>query len=268
LIHCSIGQALGAGWPGPLWIELDGQGDAPGAGAERLLGQIDRGAGECGLAAVVAAPRAMIDAVAAQLSSPAIEILIAPSAGERAAAAAMLTSFAARGPAAWDTARDVDSSRLRQLSDEVARIAATLARLSGEAGDGLSGDPLRDGLRAADDSDAPSVGADTVRAAIRARRLRERYFDSQLFADPAWDMLLDLFAAEIAQSRVPVSSLCIAAAVPPTTALRWIKAMTQSKLFVRRADPRDGRRIFVELAPATSLAMRRYFAALDGTVAA
>jgi DNA-binding MarR family transcriptional regulator len=98
-----------------------------------------------------------------------------------------------------------------------------------------------------------------VRQVIRARRLRSRYFDEEMFADPAWDMLLDLLQAEIAQHRVPVSSLCIAAAVPATTALRWIKTMTDAGLFRRRADPHDGRRIFVELAPQASDALRRYF---------
>jgi hypothetical protein len=101
---------------------------------------------------------------------------------------------------------------------------------------------------------------ETVRAVIRARRLRARYFPEELFADPAWDMLLDLLQAELSHLRVPVSSLCIAAAVPATTALRWLKTMVQEKLFVRRADPHDGRRVFVELAPDTSYALRRYFA--------
>ena len=90
--------------------------------------------------------------------------------------------------------------------------------------------------------------------------MRSRYFDEEMFADPAWDMLLDLLQAEIAQLRVPVSSLCIAAAVPATTALRWLKTMTRQGLFVRRADPHDGRRVVVELAPDTSLALRRYCA--------
>jgi DNA-binding MarR family transcriptional regulator len=106
----------------------------------------------------------------------------------------------------------------------------------------------------------PQVSAETVRAVIRARRLRTRYFAGDLFADPAWDMLLDLLQAEIAQLRVPVSSLCIAAAVPATTALRWLKTMVQEGLFVRRADPHDGRRVFVELAPDASRALRSYFA--------
>ena len=110
--------------------------------------------------------------------------------------------------------------------------------------------------------DAPAVSPETVRSVIRARRLRARYFAEDLFADPAWDMLLDLLQAEIAHLRVPVSSLCIAAAVPATTALRWLKTMVTKGLFVRRADPHDGRRVFVELAPETSRALRNYFAEL------
>jgi DNA-binding MarR family transcriptional regulator len=133
------------------------------------------------------------------------------------------------------------------------RIASTLARLSS----GPGAPAIKPGAVA---GQAPDVDAEAVRAVIRARRLRSRYFSEELFADPAWDMLLDLLQAEIAQLRVPVSSLCIAAAVPATTALRWIKTMTEQGLFVRRADPHDGRRVFVELAPAASDAMRRYFA--------
>ena len=95
---------------------------------------------------------------------------------------------------------------------------------------------------------------------LRARRLRTRYFPEELFADPAWDMLLDLLQAEISHLPVPVSSLCIAAAVPATTALRWLKTLVQQGVFIRRPDQRDGRRVFVELAPEASNALRRYFA--------
>ena len=115
-------------------------------------------------------------------------------------------------------------------------------------------------MPAAPVGDVPKVSADMVRQVIRARRLRSRFFEEDLFADPAWDMLLDLLQAEIAQLRVPVSSLCIAAAVPATTALRWLKTMTDKGIFTRRADPHDGRRVFVELSRDASVAMRRYFA--------
>ena len=97
---------------------------------------------------------------------------------------------------------------------------------------------------------------------LRARRLRDRFLGKGLFEDPAWDMLLDLYASRLEGRRVSVSSLCIAAAVPPTTALRWIKMLTDAGLFVRRADPTDGRRVFVELGADAAAAMRGYLRAV------
>ena len=138
------------------------------------------------------------------------------------------------------------------------RIAATLARLSTDP----DATPKTVERPVSPSGEVPAVRGEVVRDVIRARRLRARFFQEELFADPAWDMLLDLLQAELAQHRVPVSSLCIAATVPATTALRWIKSMTDSGLFVRRADPHDGRRVFVELSPGASAAMRAYFADL------
>ncbi|NJS14197.1 MAG: MATE family efflux transporter [Sphingopyxis sp.] len=102
-----------------------------------------------------------------------------------------------------------------------------------------------------------------VRRVLRQRRAREQFFPADMFADPAWDMLLDLYAAQLEGQPVAVSSLCIAAAVPATTALRWIKTMTDTGLFERQADPRDGRRIFIGLSAQAAQAMERYFAALE-----
>ena len=201
---------------------------------------------------IAAAPIQLVDLVAARLTGRATDILVDPDDAQRAAALAVALAGAAQDKGVQDVGKD-NAARLRQLSDEMGRIAATLARLS--AGPGSPAIKPSEAKQA-----APDVDADTVRAVIRARRLRSRYFSEELFADPAWDMLLDLLQAEIAQLRVPVSSLCIAAAVPATTALRWIKTMTEQGLFVRRADPHDGRRVFVELAPSASDAMRRYFA--------
>ena len=154
-----------------------------------------------------------------------------------------------------------DPSAAKSAPSVTATLENGHARLS--AGPGSS-PPVLQQVSAAD---LPSLSAETVRAVIRARRLRSRYFPEEMFADPAWDMLLDLLQAEIAQLRVPVSSLCIAAAVPATTALRWLKTMVSQGLFVRRADPHDGRRVFVELAPQASEALRRYFGEV-GQVAA
>ena len=147
------------------------------------------------------------------------------------------------------------SVRLQQLSDEVSRIAATLSHLS--AGP----------QRAPDDATelkgtVAAVSPEVVKNVIKARRLRDRYFEPELFADPAWDILLELLHAELSQYRVSVSSLCIAAHVPATTALRWITTLTDTGLLRRRQDPSDARRVFIELTPRASDNLHRYFASL------
>lgn len=118
--------------------------------------------------------------------------------------------------------------------------------------------PLRHVESAAYLEGGPS--AQQVRSLIRARHARANHFSSDLFADPAWDILLDLMAARLEGKAVSVSSLCIAAAVPLTTALRWIKTMTDGGLLERKADPTDGRRIFIDLSERAMAAMQAYFA--------
>jgi DNA-binding MarR family transcriptional regulator len=234
-----------------IWIELDGDG---GAAMDDLLSLVARDALNERYGAVVSIARSLIDPAVAILGESPVQLLIEPDAAERAAAFALATSQFALPLSANDIASDQNAERLRQLSDEVGRIASTLARLS--TGPSIAAPPVYKTVGTGD----VSVSAEAIRSIIRARRLRARFFREDLFADPAWDMLLDLLQAEISHLRVPVSSLCIAAAVPATTALRWLKTMVQEGLFVRRADPHDGRRVFVELAPDASRALRSYFA--------
>ena len=244
---------------GLVWLECGPDAAIP---SDALLDRLARLA-ESGEAAVVAsAPSSMIDLLFARLDHGSVQILIDADDVLRAGALSLALADMKRSSRVSDIGRD-NAVRLRQLSDEMGRIATTLARLS--AAPDETGPAV---LRLIDPpADAPPLSVDIVRSAIRARRLRARFFTEDLFADPAWDMLLDLLQAELAQHRVPVSSLCIAAAVPATTALRWVKSMTDSGLFVRRADPHDGRRVFVELSPAASAAMRAYFAELGKAVA-
>ena len=98
-----------------------------------------------------------------------------------------------------------------------------------------------------------------VRAILKLRRNRDRFFDEGLFADPAWDILLELYAASLGQQRVSVTSLCVGAAVPATTALRWIGLIEKRGMIVRSADPFDNRRVFLSLSDKGFDAMSRYF---------
>ena len=234
-----------------LWVELDRDG---GQAMDELLTKVSTSAADGRYAAVISATSALLDPLSAFLGSADVDVIIDGEDSDRAAALALVPARLGTSFVLNDIASDNNAERLRQLSEEVSRIASTLARLS--TGPGA---PVRK-LEPVVGADVPPLSADTVRSVIRARRLRARYFREDLFADPAWDMLLDLLQAEIAQLRVPVSSLCIAASVPATTALRWLKTMVSQGIFVRRADPHDGRRVFVELAPEASQALRRYFA--------
>jgi hypothetical protein len=81
-----------------------------------------------------------------------------------------------------------------------------------------------------------------------ARRAIDKIFGLSGFAvSPAWDMMLDLFQARSRQEKVSVSSACIGAACPPTTALRWLVLLEDMQLIVRVPDENDRRRVIVEL---------------------
>lgn len=171
----------------------------------------------------------------------------------------------------YDRDREVEFGSLHRISDELVEFARTLARMADtKRTSGVSDMPVSfrpapvGGFQAfpttANDT-SQIIGSKMLRDIIKARRLRDRFFAAELFADPAWDILLDLKAAAADGQKVSVSSLCIAAAVPPTTALRWITAMTESGMLVRQQDPDDARRVFIDLSDDTNAKLDDYFAA-------
>ena len=106
------------------------------------------------------------------------------------------------------------------------------------------------------------ISPSRLRLMIKARRARETMLGDKLFADPAWDMLLEAYWAELMQRRLSVSGLCRGAAVPPTTALRWIQKLEQEEWLVRRDDPVDARRSWIELTPQGSARLALYFSTI------
>lgn len=199
---------------------------------------------------------AAIDAVASPMLDIGAILLCDATIAEQAAALAR--ALIPAGARLHDASREREAERLRLLNEEVARFAEVLSQLTAEQ-PGTVRDRDRD-FRAEPVAE-PDPDPRAVRATIRARRLRDQHFPSELFADPAWDMLLDLYAARLEGRRVSVSSLCIAAAVPPTTALRWIGTMHDANLFGREPDPTDKRRAHITLTERAAAAMRGYFAA-------
>ncbi len=97
-----------------------------------------------------------------------------------------------------------------------------------------------------------------ARRMVRERLRRARFFKSDLFADPAWDMMLDIFIAEAEGRETPVMNLCLSSQVPETTTLRWVKTLEQAGIFVRQKDEHDQRRVLVRLSPPAALALASY----------
>lgn len=83
----------------------------------------------------------------------------------------------------------------------------------------------------------------------RQRRRRNAIFaeDADLFGEPTWDVLLDLFAAHQDGRPISISSACIAADVAPTTALRQLTRLQTRGLIQRHGDTRDRRRHYLQL---------------------
>jgi hypothetical protein len=110
---------------------------------------------------------------------------------------------------------------------------------------------------------APALAPDYAELAKNAyamRRTRDAIFGaSELFGEPAWDILLDLFIAHTENKPVSVSSACIGSAAPPTTGLRWLGVLTENEMIVREHDPEDQRRVLVRLSDKAIEAMEQYF---------
>lgn len=134
---------------------------------------------------------------------------------------------------------------------EVSRSSASITRLR----------PPGERLPSRSAPTPSAVSAQSVTAArrmIRERRRRAQFFRGDLFADPAWDMMLDIFLAEAEGRETPVMNLCLSSQVPETTTLRWVKTLEHEGIFVRQKDDHDQRRVLVRLSPAAAGAMASY----------
>lgn len=251
----------------------------PGGASLAALARLDMRAAQSGARLIVATSLDALEDIFACLDQSRPQILVAPTRAERLVALGRAMAKAP-GSAVRELSDDGRLVLLR-LSEQVEQLAERLDRLSGAETPGapaafrFESPSSSFAAKAADDSGRlvrvtrPSLpDPRLVRRIIRQRQLRSRFFDGELFADPAWDMLLDLTAARAEHQRVSITSLCIASGVPPTTALRWIGQMTEAGLFQRVEDEADRRRAFITLTERSADAMARYFVDVGAGAAA
>lgn len=101
-----------------------------------------------------------------------------------------------------------------------------------------------------------------AQAWIAARKARDEVLDAALFANPAWDILLDLYLSHAQKRGVCVSDVCLASSAPSSTVMRWIVTLEHRGLVERAPDPRDKRRTMLCLSPEGVTKME---AALDAS---
>lgn len=127
---------------------------------------------------------------------------------------------------------------IRLRMEELAILNAAAARAPVSKSTGIS-DETREQARLA------RVEATRL---LKLRRQRERVLGTKLFADPAWNMLLDLFVRRVDEHVTGVSSACIASGVPATTALRHIAILIEKGLVIKNPSPTDQRVQYVTLS--------------------
>lgn len=114
---------------------------------------------------------------------------------------------------------------------------------------------------ASEDDGLALRNAETV---MRRRILRKQLLgNADLFGEPAWDMLIDLFIHQSRGQPLSMSALCITAAIPTSSAMKLIQRLCDAGIVDRSPDAFDGRRSLVSLTPDVAHRLRAYFA--EGT---
>jgi len=95
---------------------------------------------------------------------------------------------------------------------------------------------------------------------LALRRARSEILGEGLFSDPAWDMLLQLFAAKLRGSDVSLTDLVTD--VPDSTRARWAGLLQERGLITCRADALIPSVLWIELSARGSMKMSELLCSL------
>jgi hypothetical protein len=109
------------------------------------------------------------------------------------------------------------------------------------------------------------ITAPLIRTILRIRRLRADFLPAAA-GDPAWTMVLELYAAQLECRPVHQAHLIRAADIPHTSGLRIAQDLLASGVFVSRPDPAHGRRLLLHLSEDTAEKVRTYLSIAMATI--
>lgn len=81
-----------------------------------------------------------------------------------------------------------------------------------------------------------SLTEDHIRSVLLIRRARSEVLGEHLFSDPAWDILLELYAAKLGNRTMSLADIARATETPQSTTKRWVAALEDRGLVQSRID--------------------------------
>lgn len=97
-----------------------------------------------------------------------------------------------------------------------------------------------------------------ARHLLEQRRMRDDILGTELFGDPGWELMLDLYVAQASGKRISMTSAAIGSGRPMSTGLRWVRLLVRHGFLEREADPDDGRRHYLRLTDNAVAALEHF----------
>ena len=72
------------------------------------------------------------------------------------------------------------------------------------------------------------ITEDHVQSVLTLRRARQSIFGRQLFSDPAWDLILELYATRLGNRRISAAGLARLIGLPGSMTARWVSALVEA----------------------------------------
>jgi DNA-binding MarR family transcriptional regulator len=101
---------------------------------------------------------------------------------------------------------------------------------------------------------------DYVESILFLHRSRTAVFGSGIFSDPAWDLLLQLYVAELDHRDRSLSELIKSMATPVSVVTRWITALVEAGIVASTRDPQTGGSLSISLTKDAATKMERLIA--------
>lgn len=91
------------------------------------------------------------------------------------------------------------------------------------------------------------ITEDHILSILLARRGREAAFGANLFSEPPWDVLLELYAARLGARNMSLADLARAIDAPESTTERWVAVLNGRDLVSSENDRIDPARLWIKL---------------------